>query len=33
MDIDGMGPAIIDQLVEQCGVREPADFYALNRKN
>ena len=29
MDIDGLGPALIDQLVDHCGVSEPANFYNL----
>ena len=32
MDIDGMGPALIDQLIDHCGVREPADFYVLDKE-
>ncbi len=29
MDIDGLGPALVDQLVEQLGVRAIADIYDL----
>ncbi len=29
MDIDGLGPAIIDQLVSHCGVETPADLFFL----
>jgi DNA ligase (NAD+) len=30
MDIDGMGPAVIDQVVEKLGVATPADLFDLN---
>jgi len=29
MDIDGMGPAVIDQVVEHLGVKTPADLFSL----
>jgi DNA ligase (NAD+) len=29
MDIDGMGPALIDQVVDHLGVTEPGQFFAL----
>jgi DNA ligase (NAD+) len=31
MDIDGLGPAVIDQLVDKGLVKDPADIYALSR--
>lgn len=33
MDIDGLGPAVIGQLVEAGFVDTPADFYALSRED
>ncbi len=30
LDIDGLGPAIVNQLVEKGGVKDPADFYYLD---
>lgn len=30
MDIDGMGPAIVDQLIQRGLVKSPADLYRLN---
>ncbi len=33
MDIEGLGPAIIDQLVEQKLVIEPADLYKLTKQD
>ncbi len=33
MDIEGLGPAIIDQLVERKLVVEPADLYKLTKQN
>lgn len=30
MDIDGLGPALIDQVIEQLGVREPADLFGID---
>ncbi len=33
LDIDGLGPAIIDQLVEKKLVVEPADLYKLTRQD
>ncbi len=30
MDIEGLGPALIDQLVEKALVRDPADLYVLD---
>ncbi|MBY0402867.1 MAG: NAD-dependent DNA ligase LigA, partial [Cyanobacteria bacterium] len=33
MDIDGVGPALIDQLVDRGLVNSPADFYALTLEN
>lgn len=32
MDIEGMGPAVVDQVVEHCGVSDPADLYALRHE-
>lgn len=32
MDIDGLGPALIDQVIDHCGVKEPADFYTLTKE-
>ncbi|TVR12535.1 MAG: NAD-dependent DNA ligase LigA, partial [Planctomycetota bacterium] len=32
MDIDGMGPAVVDQVVAHCGVRDPADLYLLTHQ-
>lgn len=32
MDIDGMGPALIEQLVSRGLVKDPADLYALDAK-
>lgn len=32
MDIEGLGPALIDQLVERGLVRDPADLYFLTRE-
>ncbi len=29
MDIEGMGPALIDQVVDKLGVRSPADLFSL----
>lgn len=29
MDIDGMGPAVIDQVIDKLGVKTPADLFAL----
>jgi DNA ligase (NAD+) len=31
MDIDGMGPAVIDQLVDRELIRDPADLYTLDK--
>ena len=33
LDIEGLGPAIIDQLVEKKSVVEPADLYKLTKKD
>lgn len=32
MDIDGLGPALVDSLVEHCAVQDPADLYHLDEQ-